>query len=156
MLRVGIGYDVHRLADGRKLVIGCIEIPSARGPVAHSDGDVLVHALADALLGACSLGDIGRHFPDDDPAYRNMSGLDLLARLKAKIAKVGRIEHLDSIVIIEEPRLAPHIESMRQAISGVLEIPIDKMSIKAKTAEGLGPVGSGDAVEARAVALVDL
>ena len=156
MLRIGIGYDIHRLEAGRKLMIGCVEIPFEKGSKGHSDGDVLVHAIIDAILGACSLGDIGYHFPDDDPKYRDMAGSDMLASMREKIVKMGRVEHIDSIVLIEAPKLAPHIEAMREAIATALKVPIDKVSVKAKTAEGLGPVGKGQAVEAHAVALVDL
>jgi 2-C-methyl-D-erythritol 2,4-cyclodiphosphate synthase len=156
MLRIGTGYDIHRLQHGRKLVIGGVDVPHEKGPVGHSDGDVLIHAIMDAILGACSLGDIGYHFPDDDPQYEGMASRELLDRLQAKIVKMGRIEHIDTTVVIERPKLAPYIEQMRQTIADVLEIPIEKISIKAKTAEGLGPVGREEAAEAYAVALVDL
>lgn len=156
MLRVGTGYDIHRLEQGRKLVIGGVDIPHEKGPVGHSDGDVLIHAIMDAILGACSLGDIGYHFPDDDPQYKDMASRELLDRLQAKIVKMGRIEHIDTTVVIERPKLAPYVEQMRQTIADVLEIPVEKISIKAKTAEGLGPVGREEAAEAYAVALVDL
>jgi 2-C-methyl-D-erythritol 2,4-cyclodiphosphate synthase len=156
MLRIGTGYDIHRLEQGRKLVIGGVDIPHEKGPVGHSDGDVLIHAIMDAILGACSLGDIGYHFPNDDPQYEGMASRELLDRLQAKIVKMGRIEHIDTTVVIERPKLAPYVEQMRQTIADVLEIPIDKISIKAKTAEGLGPVGREEAAEAYAVALVDL
>lgn len=156
MLKVGTGYDIHRLEAGRKLVIGGVEVPHDKGPVGHSDGDVLIHAIMDAILGACSLGDIGYHFPDDDPQYEGMASRELLDRLQTKIVKMGRVEHIDTTVVLERPKLGPHIEQMRTTIADVLEVPIDKVSIKAKTAEGLGPVGAGEAVEAYAVALVDL
>lgn len=156
MLKIGIGYDIHRLEAGRKLMIGCVEIPFEKGSKGHSDGDVLVHAIIDAILGACSLGDIGYYFPDDDPKYQGMAGSDMLESIRDKIVKMGRVEHVDSIVLAEAPKLAPHIEAMREAIAGALKVPIDKVSIKAKTAEGLGPAGKGEAVEAHAVALVDL
>lgn len=156
MLKIGMGYDIHRLVEGRKLVVGCVELPSGKGLAGHSDGDVLVHAIIDAILGACSLGDIGYHFPDDDPEFEGIAGRELLERMHAKIAKMGRVEHIDSTVVAERPKLAPHIEAMQEAISDALKIPIDKISIKAKTAEGLGPVGNEEAIEAYAVALVDL
>jgi 2-C-methyl-D-erythritol 2,4-cyclodiphosphate synthase len=156
VLKIGMGYDIHRLTEGRKLMIGCVELPSAKGLAGHSDGDVLVHAIIDAVLGACSLGDIGYHFPDDDPEFEGIAGRELLGRIHGKIAKMGRVEHIDSTVVMERPKLAPHIEAMQEAISGALKIPIDKISIKAKTAEGLGPVGREEAIEAYAVALVDL
>ena len=156
MLRIGMGYDIHRLTEGRKLMMGGVDIPSDRGLVGHSDGDVLIHAIIDAILGACSLGDIGYHFPDDDPEYEGMASSELLSRVREKIAKMGRVEHIDSTVVAEQPKLAPHIEAMREHISGIMKIPIDKVSIKAKTAEGLGPIGKEEAIEAYAVALVDL
>ena len=156
MLKIGMGYDIHRLVEGRKLMIGCTELQSEKGLAGHSDGDVLVHAIIDAILGACSLGDIGYHFPDKDPDFEGISGRELLERVHAKITKMGRVEHIDSRVVMERPKLAPHIEAMQEAISSAIKIPVDKISIKAKTAEGLGPVGREEAIEAYAVALVDL
>jgi len=154
--RVGMGYDVHRLAEGRKLMLGGIEIPCPKGSLGHSDGDVLIHAIIDAMLGACALGDIGSHFPDDDPQYKDISGVELLRRVAAKIGGRGRVVHLDSTVVAEQPKLAEHIARMRETIAGVLHLDTDRVSIKAKTAEGLGPVGKGEAIEAYAVALIDL
>ncbi len=156
MSRVGMGYDVHRLAEGRKLMLGGIEIPCPKGSLGHSDGDVLIHAIIDAMLGACALGDIGSHFPDDDPQYKDISGVELLRRVAAKIGGRGRVVHLDSTVVAEQPKLAEHIARMRETIAGVLHLDTDRVSIKAKTAEGLGPVGKGEAIEAYAVALIDL
>jgi 2-C-methyl-D-erythritol 2,4-cyclodiphosphate synthase len=156
VLRVGIGYDVHRLAEGGKLFLGGVEIPHGSGLVGHSDGDVLIHAIIDAILGACSLGDIGYHFPDDDPRYEGMGSGELLTRIQAKLAKMGRVEHIDSTVVAEKPKLAPFIEAMRESVAGLLKVPAEKVSIKAKTAEGLGPVGREEAIEAHAVALIDL
>jgi 2-C-methyl-D-erythritol 2,4-cyclodiphosphate synthase len=156
LLRVGMGYDIHRLGSGRKLVLGGVEIPYPKGPLGHSDGDILIHAVIDAMLGACTLGDIGSHFPDDDPQYKDASGRDLLRRVAAEVSERGRVVHLDTTVIAEQPKLAMHIVRMRETIAGVLSLDIDRVSIKAKTAEGLGPVGKGEAMEAYAVALVDL
>ena len=156
MLRVGMGYDLHRLAEGRKLMLGGVEIPYPKGSLGHSDGDVLIHALIDAMLGACALGDIGSHFPDDDPRYKDASGRVLLRRIGSIVAEKGRIINLDATVVAEQPRLAGHIVRMREAIADVLNIEPEKVSVKAKTAEGLGPVGKGEAVEAYAVALVDI
>jgi 2-C-methyl-D-erythritol 2,4-cyclodiphosphate synthase len=156
LLKVGIGYDIHRLEEGRKLLLGGVEIPHPAGLTGHSDGDVLIHAIIDAILGACSLGDIGRHFPDDDPDLEGIASGELLSRVQAQIAKMGRVEHVDSTVVAEEPRLGPHIGTMRQTVSRILKVPMEKISIKAKTAEGLGAVGRGEAMEAYAVALVDL
>jgi 2-C-methyl-D-erythritol 2,4-cyclodiphosphate synthase len=154
--RIGLGYDIHRLEEGRKLLLGGVEIPSGKGSLGHSDGDALIHAIIDAILGACSLGDIGQHFPDSDPALEGASSLELLSRIQERIQKMGRIEYLDTTVVLEKPALAPHMDSMREAIARTLKVPMEKISIKAKTAEGLGPVGEGRAVEAYAVALVDL
>jgi 2-C-methyl-D-erythritol 2,4-cyclodiphosphate synthase len=151
-----MGYDIHRLSDGRKMMLGGIEIPHPKGPLGHSDGDVIVHALIDALLGACSLGDIGSHFPDNDERYRDVPGTDLLRRALKEVSKVARVENIDSTVVAERPKLVGHIVRMRETLAGVLDIDPKKISIKAKTAEGLGPVGRGEAIEAYAVALVDL
>ena len=133
MLRVGTGYDLHRLVEGRKLMLGGVEIPHPKGPLGHSDGDVLIHALIDAVLGACALGDIGSHFPDDDPQYKDASGRDLLRRAAAKVGEKGRIVNLDTTVVIEEPKLAGHIVRMRETIADVLEIEPEAVSVKAKT-----------------------
>ena len=156
MLRVGLGYDLHRLTEDRRLMLGGVEIPHPKGSLGHSDGDVLIHALIDALLGACGLGDIGSHFPDDDPQYKDASGPDLLRRIGAIVGEKGRIVNLDTTVVAEQPRLAGHISSMKEAIAGVIGIDPGMVSIKTKTGEGLGPVGKGEAIEAYAVALIDL
>ena len=156
MLRVGTGYDLHRLVEGRSLMLGGAEIPHPKGPLGHSDGDVLIHAIIDALLGACALGDIGSHFPDDDPQYKDASGRDLLRRTAKKVGEKGRIVNLDTTVVAEQPKLTGHILRMRETIAAVLGIEPEVVSVKAKTAEGLGPVGRGEAIEAYAVALVDL
>ena len=156
MVRIGLGYDIHRLAEGRRLVIGGVEIPHGKGSLGHSDGDVLIHAIIDAILGACALGDIGTHFPDSDPQYKDMASGALLARTKEEITKVGRVEYLDTTVVLEQPKLESHIDAMRQKIAEILEVGVEKVSIKAKTAEGLGTVGKGEALEAYAVAMVDL
>ena len=156
MLRVGIGYDIHRLTPGRKLIIGGVEIPFFRGLWGHSDGDVLIHAVIDAILGACALGDIGRHFPDTDEQYRGIASTELLARVEEMIAERCRVENIDSTIVAERPKLAPYIDAMRARIAEKIKIPIEKISIKAKTAEGVGPLGEGLAIEAHAVALVDV
>jgi len=150
-----MGYDIHKLAAGRKLIIGGVEIPSTEGLAGHSDADVLLHAVIDAILGACALGDIGTHFPDSDERYRGIASTDLLARAAEKAVAVGRIQNVDATVVIERPRMAPHVDAMRARIAGVLGIPAQCVSVKAKTAEGTGPVGEGKAVEAYAVALVE-
>lgn len=156
MLRIGIGYDIHRLVPNRKLVLGGVDVPFFRGLWGHSDADVLVHAIIDATLGAFSLGDIGSHFPDSDVQYKGVASTDLLARVQEKIAALGTIQNIDSVIVAERPKMAPHIGAMRERIAGVLGIPVERISIKAKTAEGTGPVGEGQAIEAYAVALVDL
>jgi 2-C-methyl-D-erythritol 2,4-cyclodiphosphate synthase len=156
LLRAGMGYDVHRLGPGRRLMLGGVEIPHPKGAVGHSDGDVLIHAVIDAMLGACALGDIGVHFPDDDPQYEGASGRDLLQRTAAKVGRLGRVVNIDSTVVAERPKLTMHIPGMRAIIAGVLSLDAERVSIKAKTAEGLGAVGRGEAIEAYAVALVDL
>ena len=156
MLRVGIGYDIHRLTPGRKLIIGGVEIPFFGGLWGHSDGDVLIHAVIDAILGACALGDIGRHFPDTDEQYRGIASTELLARVEEMIVERCRVENIDSTIVAERPKLAPYIDAMRARIAEKLKIPIEKISIKAKTAEGVGPLGEGLAIEAHAVALVDV
>ncbi len=156
MVRIGLGYDIHRLSEGRRLVIGGVEIPHEKGPEGHSDGDVLIHAIIDAILGASAMGDIGSHFPDTDSEYKDIASTELLKRVSEKVAKVGRVEYVDSVVVIERPKLAPYIVEIRKALAGVLEIPGEKISIKAKTAEGLGAVGKEEAIEAYAVAMVDV
>ncbi len=156
MLKIGFGYDIHRLEQGRKLIIGGVEIEYEKGLLGHSDGDVLIHAIIDAILGACSRGDIGQHFPDDDPRYKDISSLKLLSKVHDLVSKMGRIMHIDCTLIAERPKLASHIQKMKANIGEALKIDSDKISIKAKTAEGLGVVGEGGAIEAYSVALVDL
>jgi 2-C-methyl-D-erythritol 2,4-cyclodiphosphate synthase len=141
---------------GRVLLLGGVRVEHETGLSGHSDGDVLIHAIIDAILGACALGDIGRHFPDDDPEFEGVASSELLSRVQERLATMGRLEHVDTTVVAERPRLSPHIDAMRERISAILKIPIDKISVKAKTAEGLGPVGKGEAIEAYAVATVDL
>jgi 2-C-methyl-D-erythritol 2,4-cyclodiphosphate synthase len=154
-MRVGIGYDIHRLAVGRKLLLGGVEIPAAAGLEGHSDADVLLHALMDALLGATAQGDIGQHFPPDDERYRGASSLDLLARVRDLIAGQGyQVANVDVVVVAESPRIAPFVPEMRKRISAVLGIPSDAIGIKATTNEGVGPEGRHEAISARAVALV--
>jgi 2-C-methyl-D-erythritol 2,4-cyclodiphosphate synthase len=156
MLKVGMGYDVHRLVEARKLLLGGVEISHGMGLLGHSDGDVLTHAVIDAILGACNLGDIGTHFPDTDSRYEGISSLDLLVKTRKIIERRGRIAHIDSIVIAQSPRIAPHIPAMKQHISDALGIHPDDVSVKAKTAEGIGEVGREQAIEAFAIAMVDV
>ena len=155
-MRVGIGYDIHRLAPGRRCIIGGIDIPHPSGPQAHSDGDVLLHAFMDALLGAAALGDLGTHFPPQDPAYAGASSRDLLARVGAKILAAGyRVAALDATVVAEEPRLGPHLAAMRRTIAETLDISVDRVSVKASTRDRLGEIGRGEAIAAIAVALLE-
>jgi 2-C-methyl-D-erythritol 2,4-cyclodiphosphate synthase len=154
-LRIGYGYDVHRLAEGASLVLGGVHIPWSFGPVAHSDGDVLLHAICDALLGAAALGDIGRHFPDTDPRYRGASSLGLLAACRDLLAERGlAASNIDATVILERPKLAPHSEAMRRNIAETLALPMDRVSVKATTSERLGFVGEERGIAAHAVALL--
>lgn len=149
----GIGYDVHRLVEGRRLVLGGVTIPHERGLLGHSDADVLVHAMMDALLGAAGLGDIGRHFPDSDPALKGISSLILLERVRGILEREGlRPMNIDSTVIAEAPRLAPWIPEMRRRIAGVLDLAPERVNVKATTNEGIGPVGHGEGIVAYAAA----
>ena len=154
--RAGIGYDIHRLAADRRLVLGGVAIEHPTGLVGHSDGDVLLHALMDALLGAANLGDLGRHFPSDDAAYAGASSLGLLTRVGALVREAGlAVASLDATVVAQAPHLAPHIGAMRDAIAGALGIESGRVSVKATTNDGLGVVGSGEAIAALAIALLD-
>ncbi len=151
--RIGYGYDVHRLAEGRKLILGGVEIPHERGLAGHSDADVLLHAIMDALLGASGLGDIGKHFPDTDPRYKGISSLLLLKHVGDLLTQHRfRIVNIDSTVELERPRIAPHIPGMQEAIAGVLGIVPAQVSIKATSTEGLGFVGTEQGAAAHAVA----
>ena len=154
-LRVGEGWDVHQLVVGRKLILGGVEVPHGTGLLGHSDADVLLHAITDALLGAAGLGDIGRHFPDTDAQFRGADSAVLLAEAARRVRAAGwQIGNIDSTVIAQAPKLAPHIEAMRQRIAAALGLLEAQVNVKAKTAEKLGPVGEGRAMEARAVALL--
>lgn len=153
MFRIGNGYDVHRLIEGRKLIIGGVEIQYDKGLLGHSDADVLVHAVMDALLGACGERDIGKHFPDNDGAYKGISSLKLLEKVRVIIANKGyKIGNIDSIIVAQAPKMAPHIETMRQNLAAVLGISVDDINIKATTTEGLGFTGTGEGIAAYAVA----
>jgi 2-C-methyl-D-erythritol 4-phosphate cytidylyltransferase/2-C-methyl-D-erythritol 2,4-cyclodiphosphate synthase len=154
--RVGTGYDLHRLVEGRKLVLGGLTIPSDRGALGHSDADVLCHALTDAILGAAGLGDIGLHFPDEDVTWKGASSLDLLARATALVVEAGfAVNDVDVTVVLERPKIREHIAAMRAAVGGALGIPSDRVSIKGKTNEGVDAVGRGEAIAAHAVALIE-
>jgi 2-C-methyl-D-erythritol 2,4-cyclodiphosphate synthase len=153
--RAGTGYDLHRLVPGRPLMIGGIEVPSDRGPLGHSDGDVVCHAVTDAILGAAALGDIGRHFPDTDPRWKDASSLDLLTRAVSLVAESGfEVGNVDVTVILEEPKIKDHIDAMRAAVAAALGIDASRVSIKGKTNEGVDAVGRGEAIAAHAIALI--
>ncbi|MCO5355958.1 2-C-methyl-D-erythritol 2,4-cyclodiphosphate synthase [Acidovorax kalamii] len=154
-LRIGEGWDVHALVPGRALVIGGVHIPHTMGLLGHSDADVLLHAITDAILGAAGLGDIGRHFPDTDVQFRGADSAVLLAEAARRVRAAGySIGNVDSTVVAQAPRLAAHIPGMRECIAKALQVAPDQVNVKAKTAERLGPVGQGLAMEARAVALI--
>jgi 2-C-methyl-D-erythritol 2,4-cyclodiphosphate synthase len=151
--RSGIGYDIHRLAADRRLVLGGVAIEHPKGLVGHSDGDVLLHALMDALLGAANLGDLGRHFPSDDPAYAGARSVELLRRVGGLVRERGfTVGSLDATVIAQAPRLAPHVQAMRDTIAAALGLPVDRVSVKATTSDGLGVIGVEEAIAALAIA----
>lgn len=153
-MRIGIGYDSHRLLKGRRLIIGGVEIESERGLLGHSDGDVLCHAIIDSVIGALGVGDIGRHFPDSDPKWKDASSIEMLKYIAELTSANGyEVAWIDSIVIAEEPRLAPHIERMKEVISSA-GIPSGNINIKAKTDEGMGFIGRGEGIAAYAVCLL--
>jgi 2-C-methyl-D-erythritol 2,4-cyclodiphosphate synthase len=152
MFRIGNGYDVHRLVKERKLILGGVEIPYVKGLLGHSDADVLVHAIIDALLGACHAGDIGRHFPDNDAAYKDISSLVLLEKAGNIVTSKGyEISNIDSIIVAEQPKLAPFIEKMMQNIAAVLKVQENNINVKATTTEGLGFAGKGKGIASYAV-----
>jgi 2-C-methyl-D-erythritol 2,4-cyclodiphosphate synthase len=154
-LRIAMGYDIHRLVAGRPLHLGGVEIPYEKGLLGHSDGDAAAHALADALLGAARLGDLGMHFPDDDPTWKGVSGVDLLERTRELLEPRGmEVVQADLTILAEAPRLAPYRDAMRAALSGALRCDPDAISIKSRTNEGLGAIGRGEAIAVYAVVLV--
>ena len=155
-MRIGSGYDVHRLAEGEELVLGGVKIPWEYGLLGHSDADVLVHAVMDALLGAAALGDIGRHFPDTDPAYKGISSIALLKKVVEKLKEAGyNIVNIDSTVVAQKPKLAPYIDQMRENIAEAAVIGPDRVSVKATTEEGLGFTGDLSGIAAQAVCLIE-
>ena len=155
-MRIGQGYDVHRLVNGRKLILGGVEIEHALGLLGHSDADVLLHAISDALLGAAALGDIGKHFPDTDERYRGADSAKLLSLVGALLREKGyRIINIDSTVLAQAPKLAPHIPAMRQNIADALAISVDAVSVKATTEEKLGFTGTREGIAAQAICLID-
>lgn len=156
MTRIGHGFDAHRLVDGRSMILGGVRVPFERGVLGHSDGDVLAHAIADAVLGAAALGDLGSHFPDTDPQWKDANSLQMLAHCAAVVRRAGfTIENVDATVVVERPKLAPFIERMRENIAGHLGLPIDRVSIKAKSSEGMGYTGDGTGIAAYAVVLLE-
>ena len=156
MMRVGQGYDVHRLVAGRELILGGVKIPYEKGLLGHSDADVLTHAVMDALLGAAALGDIGKHFPDSDPAYAGADSIELLRHVTKLLARQGyRATNIDATVLCQAPKLASHIPAMRARIAGALELDEEMVSVKATTEEGLGFTGSGEGIAVHAVCLIE-
>ena len=154
--RVGLGWDLHRLEAGRPLVLGGVTVPHDRGPVGHSDGDALLHAVTDALLGAAGLGDIGDLFDDRDPAHRGRPSHEFLTEVLARLAANGlRVAGVDSVIILERPRLGSHKMAIRSRLAELLGLPVDRVGVKAKTNEGVGALGTGDAVAAQAVVLLE-
>jgi 2-C-methyl-D-erythritol 2,4-cyclodiphosphate synthase len=155
-LRIGMGYDVHRLAAGRTLVLGGVTVPYKKGLLGHSDADVLAHAIMDALLGAAGAGDIGRHFPDTDSQYKDISSMILLARVKDLLTEKGlKVVNIDSVIVAQEPRLAPYMENMAANVAAALEIGPSQVNIKATTTEGLGFTGAGEGIAAHAIAMIE-
>ena len=155
-MRVGLGYDVHRLVENRKLILGGVEIPFEKGLLGHSDADVLLHAIMDSLLGACALGDIGKHFPDTDNAFKGISSILLLKETGKLIKKAGyEVNNIDATIIAQKPKMMPHIEQMRENISKTLGIDINKINIKATTEEGLGFTGEMLGISSQCIASVD-
>jgi 2-C-methyl-D-erythritol 2,4-cyclodiphosphate synthase len=154
-MRIGFGYDVHKLTKGRKLILGGVHIPFAKGLEGHSDADVLTHAVIDALIGAMGLGDIGKHFPPFDPKYKGISSINLLLSVKKLLHKNGyKVGNIDSTVVLEVPKLAPHIDAIRKSVAKALNISADQVNVKAKTEEGLGFTGEGRGISAYAVCLI--
>lgn len=157
MMRIGNGYDVHRLVEGRRLIIGGVAIDYPRGLLGHSDADVLIHAIIDAMLGAAALGDIGKIFPDSDPSLKDIdSGVMLRKVARLLREKNYALINVDSIVVAQRPKLAPHIQAMRRRLAELLEIDVDRISVKAKTEEGLGFTGAGEGIAAHAVVLIEV
>jgi len=154
-MRIGMGYDVHKLVEGRKLIIGGVEIPYEKGLLGHSDADVLLHAVMDALLGAAALGDIGKHFPDTDPAYKGISSIKLLEHVgKLLEENLFLIENIDATIIAQAPKMRPYIDTMRKNIADALGIEVDQVNVKATTEEGLGFTGAGEGISSQAICML--
>ncbi len=157
MLRVGIGYDVHQLVEERKLIIGGVEIPHYKGLLGHSDADVLIHTIMDALIGAIGEGDIGKHFPDTDPKYKGINSMELLQHVGQLLKEKNAVIHnIDATIIAQQPKMAPHIMKMRENIAEVLQIQVNQINIKATTEEKLGFTGEEKGISSQAITLVDL
>src|SRR6476661_1247452 len=155
-MKVGIGYDIHPLGKGRKLILGGLEIPHTQGLVGHSDADALVHAVCDALLGAMGEGDLGRHYPSSDPRYKDISSLRLLQDVSGMLSKKGfRLVNLDTVVIAQAPRLGPHLDAMRTRIAEVLKVDGTQVNVKVKSGEGLDAVGREEAIAAQAICMIE-
>ncbi|HIA48568.1 MAG TPA: 2-C-methyl-D-erythritol 2,4-cyclodiphosphate synthase [Candidatus Hydrogenedentes bacterium] len=155
MIRVGLGYDIHRLEEGLPLILGGVSIPHSKGCVAHSDGDALSHTITDAILGAAALGNIGQHFPDTDPKYQDSNSLDLLRESHAMLQEAGySIMNIDSNIIAQQPKLNLHIDAIRASLAGTLEMDVDRISVKAKTNESVGPEGREEAISTQAIVLI--
>jgi 2-C-methyl-D-erythritol 2,4-cyclodiphosphate synthase len=156
MTRFGFGYDIHRFAPNRKLILGGVQIPSDLGLLGHSDADVLLHAICDALLGAAALGDIGHHFPDTDPRFKGASSLSFLAATRELLVADGyHVVNIDSTLVLQSPKIAPHVPAMRQQIANTLNLGVEQVSVKATTNEGLGSLGAGEGCAAYAVATLE-
>ena len=155
-MRIGMGYDVHKLVEGRKLILGGVEIPYEKGLLGHSDADVLLHAIMDALLGAAALGDIGKHFPDTDPAYKGISSIRLLEHVADLLEEHQfLIENIDATIIAQRPKMRPYIDAMRENIAKALKIEADQINVKATTEEGLGFTGSGEGISSQAICMLE-
>ncbi len=155
-MRVGMGYDVHKLVEGRDLILGGVTIPYEKGLLGHSDADVLIHAVMDALLGAAALGDIGKHFPDTDPQYKGISSIKLLEHVAGLLDENQYIiENIDATIIAQKPKMRPHIEQMRQNMAKALKISVDQINVKATTEEGLGFTGSGEGISSQAICALE-
>lgn len=155
-MRIGHGFDAHRLVDGRKLILGGVDVPHTTGALGHSDADVLAHALCDALLGAAALGDLGKHFPDTDERWKGADSMELLAQCAQLVQNAGYyVQNVDATIVVQLPKLAPFIERMRGNVAARLNLPVNQVSVKAKTSEGMGYTGDGSGIAAYAVALLD-
>lgn len=155
-MRVGMGYDVHKLVEGRKLILGGVDIPYEKGLLGHSDADVLLHAIMDSLLGAAALGDIGKHFPDTDEKYKGISSIKLLGYVGELLDKNGYIiENIDATIIAQRPKMRPYIDTMRQNIADTLKIELDQINVKATTEEGLGFTGSGEGISSQSICALE-